>query len=296
MKIAITTPTGHIGHRLTEILLERGADLVLLARNPEKVRDFAQKGATVRQGTLDDQKFVVEATKGTDALFWLTPADYQSQDLRAFQNRLGKAAGLAVRENKIPRVVNLSSVGAQHGSGTGPVDGLYDVEKILDEAAENVTHLRPAYFFENYFMALEAIRAGGQVFMPVSGEVPMSMIGTRDVAQVAADQLLDTTWSGRNVIELEGSSRLSFAEAAEQIGKGIGRPVQHVEVGEDQTRPFLKQAGLSDSVAELMLGLYRGIGSGRVAFEKEGTTHLDTPTSLGEFAREVLKPALSASN
>ena len=292
MKIAITTPTGHIGHSLTEILLEKGQELVLLARHPQKVQGFAQRGAAIRQGSLDDQQFLVGATKGVDALFWLTPPDYQSKDLRAYQVRLGKVATLAIRENRIPRVVNLSSVGAQHASGTGPVEGLYDVEKLLEEAAENVTHLRPAYFFENYFMALEAIKANGQIFLPVSGEARMSMIATKDIAPVTGDRLLDTTWTGRNVIELEGPARLSFAEAAEQIGMGIGRPVQHVQVEEDQVRPFLKQAGLSDSVAEVMLGLYRGIGSGRVAFEGKGATHLNTATSLEEFARKVLKPAL----
>jgi len=264
----------------------------LLARNPEKVQGFAPKGAAIRQGSLDDQRFLVEATKGVDALYCLTPPDLQSEDLRAHQNRLGKAATLAIRENRIPRVVDLSSVGAQHSSGTGPVTGLHDVEKLLDEAADNVTHLRAGYFFENYFLALESIKASGQVFLSVSAEIPVPMIATRDIAQVAADRLLDTTWTGRNVIELEGPERLSFAEAARQIEKGIGRPVEHVQVEEDQVRPFLKQLGISDSVAGVMLELYRGIGSGLVDFEGGSATHLRTDTSLEGFSREILQPAL----
>ena len=292
MKMAISTPTGHIGHRLTGILLDEGADLVLMVRHPEKVQGFAQRGATILQGSLDDQDFLIEATMGTDALFWNTPPDYQSEDLRAFQNRLGKMAAQAIRENRIPRVVNISSIGAQQASGTGPVCGLYDVENLLGEACENVTHLRAGYFFENYLMGLDAMKARGEVLLPVSGEVRMSMIGTADVAQVAADQLLDTTWSGRRVIELEAPAQLSFAEAAEEIGKGIGRPVQHMKVEEDDIRPLYMQFGLSDSVADVMLELYRAIESGLVVFEKEGATHLNTPTSLEEFARDVIRPAL----
>ena len=38
MKIAVTTPTGHIGNKLANILLDRKLDVTLIARPPEKVR------------------------------------------------------------------------------------------------------------------------------------------------------------------------------------------------------------------------------------------------------------------
>ena len=44
MKIAVTTPSGHIGHALTEILINQGQELVLLARHPEKLKDFQERG------------------------------------------------------------------------------------------------------------------------------------------------------------------------------------------------------------------------------------------------------------
>jgi len=294
MKIAIATPTGHIGRRLSEILLEKGQELTLLARNPEKLQEFAQKGAKIPKGFLDDQAYLTEATKGVDALFWLTPPDYQSDAFRDNQNKLGKAAALAIGENKIPLVVNLSSIGAQHDSGTGPVAGLHDVEKLLEEAGENITHLRAAYFYENYFLTLESIKAQGKIYLPVPGTLSRAMIGTSDIAQVAADALLKPEGSGRKVIELEGPDTLTFATAAERIGKGTGKPVEHVEVSEDQARSAMTQMGLSESVAELMLELYRGFKNGQVAFEGGGNTHLKTTTPLEQFAREVLKPALGA--
>ena len=40
MKIALTTPTGHIGNQLANMLLDQEADLTLIARHPEKVKDL----------------------------------------------------------------------------------------------------------------------------------------------------------------------------------------------------------------------------------------------------------------
>ena len=64
-------------------------------------------------GAQDDVDYLVNATRGVDALFWATPPGYGSDDVRAFQNRLGKAAATAVRANEILRVVNLSVDRAQ---------------------------------------------------------------------------------------------------------------------------------------------------------------------------------------
>ena len=40
MKIVVTTPTGHIGNKLANLLLDRKSDVTLIARHPEKVKDL----------------------------------------------------------------------------------------------------------------------------------------------------------------------------------------------------------------------------------------------------------------
>ncbi len=61
-KIAITTPTGKSGRYLTERLLdtakEKQLEVVLLARAPEKLHQFTERGARVEKGSLDDAGFV----------------------------------------------------------------------------------------------------------------------------------------------------------------------------------------------------------------------------------------------
>ena len=92
MKIAVTTPTGHIGSVVARHILDGGVELRLLARHAEKVKDLADRGAEVYQGALDDEKFVAKATSGVDALLWVTPPCYGYADLQAMQIRLGTSA------------------------------------------------------------------------------------------------------------------------------------------------------------------------------------------------------------
>ena len=94
MKIAVATPTGHVGSAVVDFLLEFGGDIrvVLLGRRPDRLKEFVRRGAEMAIGSQDDADYLVKATRGVEALFWATPPGYGSDDVRAFQNRLGRAA------------------------------------------------------------------------------------------------------------------------------------------------------------------------------------------------------------
>ena len=161
MKIAVTTPTGHVGSVVADFLLDFGGDIrvKLLGRRPDKLARFTRRGAEASIGSLDDVSYLVRATQDVDALFWVTPPGYGSDKLRAYQKRMGTAVAAAVSSNRVPRVVNLSSIGADQRSGAGPISGLHDVEQLLDETATKITHLRPGFFFENLLGQIDSIRA-----------------------------------------------------------------------------------------------------------------------------------------
>jgi hypothetical protein len=62
----------------------------------------------------------------------MIPPIWQTNDWRGDQNRIADHYVAALTENRVPYVVNLSSVGAHLGHGCGPVDGLYDFEQKLN--------------------------------------------------------------------------------------------------------------------------------------------------------------------
>lgn len=292
MRIAVTTPTGNIGSKLVPHLLDAGAEVVLLARDPGKVQAFVARGARVEHGSQDDAAFVQRATRGADALFWLTPADFTSPDMHAYQRTLGTIARDAVKANGVPRVVNLSSIGAQMSAGTGPIAGLHQVEKLLEESGASVVHLRATFFMENLFLSLETIKAMGMIFMPARAETKMPMVATVDIAAVAAKWLLDPTWTGNRAVGIHGPTEYTLAEAAAIVGEAIGKPVHYAQATPEQARGPMEQMGIHPNVVSLFLEMYDAFDTGRLVQAEPRTAETTTPTTLHRFAATAMKPAV----
>ncbi len=295
MKIAITTPTGHIGGAAADFLLDLGGDIQvkLLGRRPEKLRRYVERGAQVSLGSQDDADFLIKATNDVDALLWVTPPSLGSDDFRSFQNRLGKAAATAVRTNRIPRVVNVSSIGADCDSGAGPINGLHDVETWLDDATTGITHLRPGFFFENLLMQSDAIKTWGRISLPLAGSKRFPMIATRDIARVAAERLSDPKWTGYSVRELHGPADLCLDEVAEILSEGLGRKIVYVKCDPQEMRQALLDNALSENAADLMLEMYDAFERGVIRTSQPRSAETTTPTTLDQFVRDVLMPAIT---
>ncbi len=295
MNIAVTTPAGHVGSAVTDFLLDFGGDVrvTLLGRRPEKLQQFVRRGAKTAIGAQDDAGYLVKATKGADALFWATPPGYGSDNVRAFQNRLAQAAATAIRTNKIARIVNLSSIGANLDSGVGPINGLHDVEETINEVGCHVTHLRPGFFFENLLWQLDAIRTWGRVSLPISGTRAYPMIATRDIGRAAAGRLASTDWDGHVVRELHGPADLTFRRVAEILSQVLERKIVYVKCDPQEARDAMLEKAMSDSAVQLMLEMYDAVESGRLRTTQPRSKETTTSTTLAEFAREVILPMVA---
>jgi uncharacterized protein YbjT (DUF2867 family) len=291
MKVAITTPTGKIGSALTERLLGTDHDLILLARDPAKLKAFTDRGATVHAGSLDDKDYVVNATRGVDVLFWVIPPNFASNDYRADQNKAGDSAVAAIAENKISRVVYISSIGAQLGEGVGPINGLHDVEKKLAQTDAHVINLRAGYFMENFLFAAPSISSDSAIYLPISGSARAPFIATSDIAKLAAELIQDTSWTGKSNVELIGPEELSFEEVAETIGDAIGKKVSYFEATSDQAREALIGMGVSQNVADTYVEMYSAFRANKVVPE---TAPRKGRTTFKAFAEQVFRPGYEA--
>ena len=294
MPIAITTPTGHIGSRLTRQLFDAGEDLTLLVRNPDKLPADIRAKARVETGDLTDAAFVARATEGADALFWLTFVPFTEPDPRGAAAHLAAVAAGAVRANRIPHVVNLSSFGAHHASGYGPVSNIQLVENALNDAGENVLHLRPGSFMENFLNQVPTIQSAGSIFAPSPGDVAVPTVATRDIGDVAAQELRDRSWTGRRYRGVHGPADLTGDQSAAILSEALGRPVRHVQVSPEQTRDAFLSMGASPAFADAYVEMYGGFARDPEPAEPR-SPETTTPTTLDAWAREVLAPQVAAS-
>lgn len=292
MKIAVTTPTGHIGSKLLNKLLEDGShELILLARHAEKLTHATDKGAKVITGDLEDREYVTNATKGVDALFWVNPPKGNADDFIAYYRKLAANAAHAITTNDIPHVVFVSSVGAHIGKGVGPVDGLHDSEKILRDAANNLTILRPTFFMENFLMSASNIKSDNSLFLPVSGDARIPMIATTDIAD-AAYQALTHPVNGAAIVSLLGPRDYSFNEAADMIGKAIGRDISYTAVPPEDAKTAMMNMGMSEDTAGKMVEMYQAIDNGTMKPEKPRSAESTTPTKFEDFAQRTFPQAV----
>jgi uncharacterized protein YbjT (DUF2867 family) len=294
MTIVINTPNGHIGRRTAERLLDSGLAVRIMSRNPSKVTDLTARGASLVIGSIDDADALAKAFDGAEAALWVTPPAFRP-DYADWVRETADKAAKAMASAQVSRLVNISSIGAHAGAGTGPIAALGEVESIFSEAMPNVVHLRPGSFMENYLADVPTIAAEGVMYSPLPKNAPMPTIATRDVGDVAATYLLGATWTGQHAHELQGPKDLTPTEAAELIGEGIEKPVKLVEITVEQAKRGMLGAGLPDFVVELYGEMFAAMREGRIVAEQPRTPETTTPTGLRRFAAEVLKQAVEAS-
>ncbi|MDM0105457.1 NAD(P)H-binding protein [Variovorax sp. J22R24] len=284
--ITVMGATGHTGSNIAQRLLKSGAKVRALGRNQGKLSALQSAGAEVRTGDVADAGFLAEAFREADAVYTLLATDRRAPDYAARQAREGEAIADAVRKSGVPRVVALSSLGADLPEATGVISGLHAQELQLQRIASiDLLLLRPASFFENFFEALDVVRQTGVLADSVAPDIAMPMVAADDIAAVAAQALIQRNWSGIAVRELLGPRDLSHAEVARILGERIGQPdLTYVQLSDAEMANALVGAGLSAGFADLYIEMTRAFNANRVHPLDRGTHRSSTPTAFEDFA------------
>lgn len=296
-RFVITGASGNIGGGVADRLLAAGAQVRVVGRERARLERFVRRGAELAVGDLTDPVFAAQAFAGADALFAMIPPRMDASDYRAFQNRVGAAIATGIRDAHVPRVLNLSSLGAHRATGVGPVNGLNDQERRLDALPDvERLHLRPTYFMENHLGAIGAIAAMGVFGAPAPGDVAIPMIATTDIAEVAARRLLALDIHGSEVLELHGPRDYTLEETARILGVSIGLPdLPYVRFGDEDARTAMVTAGISADVAGLLIEMYRTLDRDRgFRGTQPRSAATTTSTTLERFAETVFAPAYQA--
>lgn len=295
MKIVINTPAGNIGRVVANQLLDAKHEVTVISRHPENCVQLVARGARLVEGSIDVPAVLDSAFAGARALFWVTPFAFDQPDYVNWARQLARTAADAARRHGLQKVVLISSVGAQHEHGVGPIVCCKPTESAFAEAVPNVCSLRAGSFMENFLAHVPTIAAQGAIYTPHPTDSPMPMVATLDIATKAVQVLLDMSWRGFQIKGVHGPEHISHATAARIIGEAIGRPVRHVEVSPEDARQAMIGHGMPPFVADLLADMYQGCREGRMVPAEPRSPETTTPTTLRQFAAEVLRPAVQAA-
>lgn len=289
----ITGATGHTGQRIAQALLAAGKPVKAIARHADKLAGLASQGATVVTGDLGDQAFLTEALRGATAVYLMIPPTYAVNDWPVWLENMGAKYAQAIRESGVKKVVLLSSTGAHRTAEVGPIGGLAKLEKLLQAIPGiDVLALRPGYFMENFFSSVDMIKHMGINGSVTKGDVPVSMVHTRDIADVAARRLLDLDFKGYQVEYITGPADLTFTEATSILGRAIGKPeLPYVSFSAADGFAGMVQAGLPETIAAGYVEMSEGINKGYLLEEYRRDEATKTPTSFEWFVENELKNA-----
>ncbi len=187
----------------------------------------------------------------------------------------------------------ISSVGAQSGPGAGPVGTILAIEDAFRAAAPDVTALRAGFFLENMLQNLDTIAKAGAIFAPLPADAKAPAVATKDIAAVAAEELLGGA-PGHRIRGVHGPADLSGREQAEILSKVLRRPIAFVQVPVEAAEKGMSDAGMPSFAVEMYGEMYRAMLSGKMSSAEPRTAETTTPTTFADFAAEVVRPAVLA--
>ncbi|MEC3947968.1 NAD(P)H-binding protein [Sphingobium sp. HWE2-09] len=275
-RIAIAGATGRVGKALVSRLIDDPVDLVALSREPET----ASLPVEVLTSRIDfaNPSSLAAALRGADRLFL---AHGTSTDQVAHEIALIDAACSA----GVQHIVKLSVMGP--ASALHPFDWHMAIEAHLAGCGIGYTLLRPSSFME--ILARAGAPVARDSWGGAAGEGRVNLIDSRDVADVARVALLDAAHLHvQRAWHLTGSAAVSMAEVADELSRLLGRPVTYRHRSPDEHRAVLIRSGLSDLVADVLLGIDHLFRDSVLAETTATVADLTgaAPRSVGAWLRE----------
>lgn len=249
---AVTGITGKVGGAVARALLGAGQPVRAVVRSAEKGLPWAQLSCELALAEVDDAQAMTQAFSGVDGVFIMLPSNFDPSpgfpEARVLVDNIRQALQCA----RPGKVVCLSTIGAQ---ATQPnlLNQLQLLEQALRSLAMPVTFLRPGWFMENALWDVAPAIESGLIpsfLQPLDKPVPM--IATADVGRVAAE-LLQETWQGQRIVELEGAQRITPNQIAETFARLLDKPVSMQVVPRDRWQALFSEQGMRNPLPRMQM-------------------------------------------
>ncbi|AEW94875.1 MULTISPECIES: SDR family oxidoreductase [Streptomycetaceae] len=248
--IVVIGATGNVGRPLVGQLLDRGAAVRALTRNPE--RAALPEGAQVVRADLAG---AVASGSGLGPL--LDGADALHLNLAATGPEAAHALVRAAVEARVGRLVLLSSssVTDTEADESNFISKMHvTVERAIRDSGLPWVFVRAGMFATNTLEFAEQLRHGDVVRGP-SDAAEVSPVHEADIAAVSAVALTDTSGGllGTTPV-VTGPASLKRSDLVRAIGTALGRELRYEELShEEALRVMTEEQGVPRPVAEAVL-------------------------------------------
>ena len=281
--------TGKVGGATAEHLLAQGKEVRALVRNREKASSWANQGVELVDGDWNDSAAIERALKGVEGAFVMLPAVWApSPDYKEAKGVIANYVE-ALTKAAPPRVVALSSMGANRTSGLGMITALSLLEQGFRDLISPIAFVRAGGFFENFLYGLQVAQGGTLPVYYNPTNRKSTMVATNDIGAEVATLLTGPAWSGQRVVEL--GSMVTADEVAEQLGEVLNLDVKAFAVPRAGWAEAFEQFGIPKGHTGPAEEMFEAVNAGWMDLGAEGTEHVAGTTS----ARDVFEAAQNAA-
>jgi uncharacterized protein YbjT (DUF2867 family) len=221
MTILVIGATGRVGRHVVDQLLQRGAAVRVLTRDPAKANFPA--AVEVAQGDLLDIDALRRAFAGAKALFLLNAVTGDEFTQALITLNIAREAG-------VDRIVYLSVFAADRAVNVPHFAVKFGAERMIEQMGFSATILRPTYFIDNEHRIKDVILNHGVYPMPI-GSKGIAMVDARDIAEVAAIELVRRVEAHgplpTETINVVGPDTLTGSDVAAIWSDVLGRPIAY---------------------------------------------------------------------
>ncbi|CND62468.1 putative nucleoside-diphosphate sugar epimerase [Mycobacterium tuberculosis] len=290
--IVITAPTGNIGRRLLARLLAADEELRVIVRDPARLPEAARERVEVVAGSHGDAQVVDRAFEGADAVFWLVPPNASLSPEDAWTG-FTRPAARALAAHAVGHVVGVSALGRDTplADRAGLVTASFAMDDLLAGSGAAYRALASPSFFENLLEEAASIRDKGVFGDAADPDRKAPMVAVADIAAVAADLLLDRSWTGTGSVPVLGPQDLSPNDLARVMTEQFGRPVRFERQSFDELRSSLLGYGLDEAFVQGIVDMKRAKDEGL----DTGVARIPDAagrTTFAHWCAETLKPAV----
>ena len=240
-------------------------------------------------GDWNDSAAIERALKGVEGAFVMLPAVWApSPDFKEAKGVIANYVE-ALTKAAPPRVVALSSMGANRTSGLGMITALSLLEQGFRDLIPPIAFVRAGGFFENFLYGLQVAQGGTLPVYYNPTNRKSTMVATNDIGAEVATLLTGPGWSGQRVVEL--GSMVTADEVAEQLGEVLNLDVKAFAVPRARWAEAFEQFGIPKGQTGPAEAMFEAVNAGWMDLGVKDTEHVAGMTS----AREVFAAARKAA-
>jgi uncharacterized protein YbjT (DUF2867 family) len=278
--VLVTGATGNVGLEVIKSLKVMGNNKISIVagvRSPSKSKQVFPDGIKCRKLDFEDKATLRSSLEGIDKVFLVRPPAISNVNETIFPFiDMAKACG-------VKHIVFLSLLGAEKNV----VVPHHKIEKHLQSCGINYTFLRASFFMQNLSTThQEEIKRDREICVP-AGRGKTSFIDIRDIAEVAAHCLLESSPSNRGY-DLTGGEALDYFEVASILSKALNKKILYTNPTLYTFYRKMRAKGSPTMFVVVMLGIYT---TAKLGLAKRTTEDLEKllgrkPITMRQYARD----------